>query len=127
MLFVDAKAIGALEAKAAGTLLVGLAEQSERYARSAPTDFQRWGDPPPFTCESNGDECRFRDMRDPRSRSRFVFGVHRPEMLRSWVEQSNTLRARLQKLPPLRKLVLRKHRRANLPALGPRLMILATV
>ncbi len=101
MLFVDAKALGVLEAKAAGTPLVGVAGQSEDYARAALTDFQRWGDPLPFTYESNGEEYRFRDLRDPRSRSRFVFGVHRPETLLSLVEQENTLRARLQKFPPL--------------------------
>jgi type I restriction enzyme, R subunit len=99
--FVDGKAAGALEAKAAGTPLVGVAEQSELYARAALTDFQRWADPLPFTYESNGEECRFRDLRDPRSRSRFVFGVHRPETLRSLIEQENTLRARLQKFPAL--------------------------
>jgi type I restriction enzyme R subunit len=101
MLFVDGKAIGVLEAKAAGTPLVGVAEQSELYARAALTDFQRWADPLPFTSESNGDETRFRYMQDPKSRSRFVFGVHRPETLRAWVEQPTTFRGRLQKLPPL--------------------------
>jgi type I restriction enzyme R subunit len=101
MLFVDAKAIGVLEAKAAGRSLVGVAEQSELYARAGLTDFQRWADPLPFTYESNGDECRFRDMRDPRSRSRFVFSVDRPETLRFLIEQKDTLRARLQKFPPL--------------------------
>jgi len=101
MLFVDAKALGVLEAKAAGAPLVGVAEQSELYAHAALIDFPRWGDPLPFTYESNGDETRFRALRDPRSRSRFVFGVHRPETLRFWAEQKDTLRARLQKLPSL--------------------------
>jgi type I restriction enzyme R subunit len=101
MLFVEAKAIGVVEAKAEGAPLVGVAEQSEVYARSPLTDFQRWAIPLPFTYESNGDEIRFRDLRDPRSRSRFLFAVHRPETLRAWIEQSDTLRARLQKLPPL--------------------------
>jgi type I restriction enzyme, R subunit len=101
MLFVDAKAIGVVEAKAEGTPLVGVADQSEVYARSELTDFQRWANPLPFTYESNGDEIRFRDLRDPHSRSRFIFGIHRPETLRAWIDQSNTLRARLQKPPPL--------------------------
>jgi type I restriction enzyme R subunit len=107
MLFLDAKAAGVLEAKAAGTPLVGVAEQSELYARAALTDFQRWGGPLPFTFESNGEECRFRNLCDPRSRSRFVFGIHRPETLRSWIEQKDTLRARLQKFPVLDKSGLR--------------------
>ncbi len=101
MFFVDAKSIGVLEAKSAGTPLVGVADQSERYAVAPTEDFQRWADTLPFTYESNGEETRFRDLRDPRSRSRFVFSVHRPETLRAWAEQSNTLRARLMKLPEL--------------------------
>jgi type I restriction enzyme, R subunit len=100
-LFLDAKAIGVFEAKAEGTPLVGVADQSEAYARSRLTDFQRWAFPLPFTYESNGDEIRFRDLRDPRSRSRFLFTTHRPETLRAWIEQPDTLRARLQKPPPL--------------------------
>jgi Restriction endonuclease len=54
-LFLDAKAIGVLEAKAEGTPLVGVADQSEAYARSRLTDFQRWAFPLPFTYESNGE------------------------------------------------------------------------
>ncbi|HYG35860.1 MAG TPA: hypothetical protein VEC99_13800 [Clostridia bacterium] len=45
MLFVDGKAIGVLEAKAAQIQLVGTSEQSELYARAALTDFQRWDEP----------------------------------------------------------------------------------
>ncbi len=101
MLFVDAKALGVVEAKAAGLSLGGVAEQSEIYAHAALTDFQRWADPLPFTYESNGEECRFRDMRDPKSRSRFIFAVHRPETLRSLVEDSTTFRERLQEFPSL--------------------------
>jgi type I restriction enzyme R subunit len=107
MLFVDAKAIGVLEAKAEEYSLVGVADESEIYARAALTDYQRWGDPLPFTYESNGQETRFRNLRDPRSRSRFVFSVHRPETLRAWMEQRDTLRARLRTFPPLDKKGLR--------------------
>lgn len=107
MLFGDAKALGVLEAKAAGTPLVGVAEQSEFYARAEPSDFQRWADPLPFTYESNGEEIRFRNLRDLQSRSRFVFSPHRPVTLRAWVEASDTLRARLKKFPALDKQGLR--------------------
>ena len=107
MLFVDAKAIGVLEAKAATVSLVGVAEESELYARAALADFQRWADPLPFTYESNGEETRFRNLRDPRSRSRFVFCVHHPETLRAWMEAPDTLRARLKKFPALDKQSLR--------------------
>lgn len=101
MLSVDGKAIGVLESKAAGTSLVSVSEESELYARAALRDFQRWTDPLPFTHESNGEETRFRNLRDPRSRSRFAFGVHRPETLREWVQEPATLRARLTTFPAL--------------------------
>lgn len=107
MLFVDAKAIGVLEAKPEDYSLVGVADESELYARASLQDFQRWADPLPFTHESNGEETRFRDLRDPRSRSRFVFSVHRPETLREWVQEAATLRARLKKFPALEKNDLR--------------------
>jgi type I site-specific restriction endonuclease len=108
MLFVDGKSLGVLEAKAAGIQLGGVSEQSESYARSKTTDFQLWAFPLPFTYESNGEETRFRDLRDPHSRSRIVFAFHRPETLRSWVEQDSTLRAKLGLLPPLHTLGLRE-------------------
>lgn len=108
MLFVDGKAIGIIEAKAPGTSLVSVAEESALYAGARMKDFERWDDRTlPFTYESDGDEWRFRNLRDPRSRSRSVFCAHRPETLRTWVEQSNTLRARLKKLPPLKTETLR--------------------
>ena len=108
MLFVDGKGLGVLEAKAAGIQLGGVSEQSESYARSKTTDFQLWAFPLPFTYESNGEETRFRDLRDPHSRSRNVFAFHRPETLRSWIEQDSTLRAKLGLLPPLHTLGLRE-------------------
>ena len=49
MLFVDAKAIGVLEAKSSGTPLVGVSEQSQGYATAATSDFQRWFQTLPFT------------------------------------------------------------------------------
>jgi len=53
---VDGKAIGVLEAKAAGTTLGGVADESEPYARAALNDFQQWSNPLAFTYESNGEE-----------------------------------------------------------------------
>jgi type I restriction enzyme, R subunit len=44
MLFVDARAIGAFEAKAEEYSLVGVADESELYARAALTDYQRWSE-----------------------------------------------------------------------------------
>jgi len=100
-LFVDRKAIGVIEAKSAGTTLSGVAEQSERYIRSFPDNVIHFTLPLPFAYESTGVETFFRDERDPAPRSRRIFGFHKPETLLEWVKEDETLRARLQKLPPL--------------------------
>jgi type I restriction enzyme R subunit len=100
-LFTDRKAIGVIEAKAVGTTLSGVAEQSEKYIRSFPDNVIHFTLPLPFAYESTGVETFFRDERDPASRSRRVFAFHKPETLLQWVKEDKTLRARLQKFPPL--------------------------
>jgi type I restriction enzyme R subunit len=100
-LFVDRKAIGVIEAKAVGTPLGGVAEQSGRYIHGFPDNVQHFTLPLPFAYESTGVETFFRDERDPAPRSRRVFAFHKPEILLEWVKQDETLRGRLQELPPL--------------------------
>jgi type I restriction enzyme, R subunit len=102
LLLVDRKALGVVEAKKEGTLLSGVAEQSSHYGVSLP-DFIQAITPGslPFLYESTGVETFFRDERDPDPRSRSVFSFHRPETLAEWLTQPDTLRARLQRLPPL--------------------------
>jgi type I restriction enzyme R subunit len=100
-LFADRKAIGVIEAKAVGTTLSGVAEQSEKYIRSFPDNVIHFTLPLPFAYESTGAETFFRDERDPASRSRRVFAFHKPETLLQWVKEDETLRARLQNFPPL--------------------------
>lgn len=56
-------------------------------------------DTPPFSYESTGTETYFRDNRDPDARSRRVFGFHKPETLREWSSQPETLRSRLKIMP----------------------------
>jgi len=104
MLFVDGKACGILEAKREGADLGGVAEQSARYATSHTQHIERWvpeDQPLPFLFEATNHEIRFRDERDPHPCSRYVFHFHRPETLKVWLEEDNTLRARLQGLPEL--------------------------
>jgi len=101
LLFVDGKAAGVIEAKKAGVTLSGVAEQSAKYMVSLPPHLARWHDTLVFEYESTGEETFFCDLRDPKPRSRRVFAFHRPETLREWLLQPETLRARLQKLPPL--------------------------
>jgi type I restriction enzyme R subunit len=101
LLFVDRKAIGAVEAKPEGTTLSGVAEQSEKYLKGLPDNIPHVGEPLPLAYESTGVETFFRDLRDPESRSRRVFAFHKPEMFLEWLSQGDTLRARLRNMPPL--------------------------
>ncbi|WP_371194076.1 DEAD/DEAH box helicase family protein [Glaciecola sp. SC05] len=101
MLFIDGKACGVLEAKKDGVSLGGVAEQSGRYSLSQSAFTQRWLDPLPFTYEATSLSIRFCDNRDPKARSRRVFHFHKPETLKSWLEEVDTLRARMHDLPEL--------------------------
>ena len=102
VLFIDAKPVGIIEAKkdTEGYRLSVVEEQSGGYAKVK----LKWcanDTPLPFIYESTGTLTRFRDERDPKPRSREVFTFHRPETLKAWLEEGDTLRSRLQKLPPL--------------------------
>jgi type I restriction enzyme R subunit len=78
LLFVEGKAAGVIEAKKTGVTLSGVAEQSEKYMARLPEHLSRWDDTLRFDYESTGDETFFRDMRDPKPRSRRLFAFHRP-------------------------------------------------
>lgn len=101
LLFVDGKAAGVIEAKKTGVTLSGVADQSEKYVLRPPEHLARWDDILPLHYESTGEETYFRNLRDPKPRSRRVFAFHRPETLREWLGQPATLRTRLQHMPPL--------------------------
>jgi type I restriction enzyme R subunit len=101
LLFVDREAVGVVEAKPEGTTLSGVAEQTEGYLTSVPENLPHVQEPLPFGFESTGIETFFRDLRDPNPRSRQIFAFHKPETLKEWIRQSDTLRARLKILPPL--------------------------
>ncbi len=104
MLFIAGKACGIIEAKREGAVLGSVAEQSARYAVSSIKFIQRWvpeDQPLPLLYEATNHEIRFRDERDPKPKSRNIFHFHRPETLLDWLQQKETLRARLQQLPEL--------------------------
>jgi len=101
LLFVDRKAVGAIEAKPQGTTLSGVAEQTCKYLTGIPDNIPHISDPLPFSYESTGTETFFRDLRDLDSRSRRVFSFHSPETLHEWTAQGSTLRNRLKELPEL--------------------------
>jgi type I restriction enzyme, R subunit len=100
LLLVDRTAVGVIEAKKVGAKLSIVAEQSARYATSLP-EFLAHGltGALPFVYESTGVETFFRDARDPDARSRRVFSFHRPETLGEWFSETDTLRARLARMP----------------------------
>ncbi len=101
LLFVAGKAAGVLEAKPEGVTLSGVADQSEKYMEQLPKHLARWADNLIFDYESTGTETLFRDVRDPKPRSRRVFSFHRPEALHARLKQQDTLRERLQAMPEL--------------------------
>jgi type I restriction enzyme R subunit len=102
LLFIDRIAIGAIEAKAEGTTLSGVSDQTDKYiAGGVPKDIPHVNEPLPFAYESTGIETLFRDLRDPDSRSRQIFAFHKPETLKKWLSQKDTLRTSLKKIPPL--------------------------
>ena len=102
VLFVDSKPIGIIEAKkeTEGHRISVVEEQSGGYAKAK----LKWCADDvslPFIYESTGTLTRFRDERDPKPRSREVFSFHRPETLKAWLEEGDTLRKRLQAYPVL--------------------------
>jgi type I restriction enzyme R subunit len=100
LLYIDRKAVGAVEAKAAGTL-TGVEAQSAKYAAGLPDNLPAHRRPLPFLFESNGGVTYFTNGLDPLPRSRQVFSFPRPQTLAELVGQPMQLRARLKQLPTL--------------------------
>jgi len=101
LLFVGGKAAGVIEAKKLGSTLSGVAEQSAKYMSKLPEHLASWSDQLIFHYESTGEESFFCDNRDPTPRSRRVFAFHQPQTLHRWLKETDTLRTRLQHMPPL--------------------------
>jgi type I restriction enzyme, R subunit len=110
LLYLNGKAVGAIEAKKKGDTLTGVEVQTEKYSSGVPLDVPSHLRPLPFLYQSTGVETRFTNLLDPRPRSRPVFHFHKPETFVDWLEAApktpdshlpSTLRSRLQILPPL--------------------------
>ncbi len=102
VLFVNGNPAGVIEAKKEdeGFHLTIHETQTEKY-RSGTIRLLGNGEPLRFGYESTGEITRFTDYRDPKPRSRPVFAFHRPETLQGWLNEPNTLRARMHDIPPL--------------------------
>ena len=108
VLFIDNKPVGVVEAKPEdwGQKITTVEEQSGRYAASQ-LKWVKNKEPLPFVYESTGVLTRFTDRRDPRPRSREIFNFPRPETIRDWYIQPDSLRGRLQGFPALNPTGLR--------------------
>ena len=108
-LFVERNPVGVIEAKPEswGHKITTVEEQSDRYA-AAKLKWVSNNARLPFVYESTGVITRFTDGRDPKPRSREVFGFSRPGTMLGWLNQSASLRARLKALPVLDETGLRK-------------------
>ena len=102
VLFINKEPVGVVEAKPEdwGQKITTVEDQSGGYA-SAKLKWLNNKETLPFLYESTGIVTRFTDTRDPKPRSREVFSFPRPERIRNWLNQSASLRARLQGLPDL--------------------------
>jgi len=102
VLFIGTKAVGVIEAKREemGQKITEVENQTSGYA-NAKLKWVQNNEPLPFLYESTGVITRFTDGRDPKPRSREVFTFHRPETLKEWVEQGDSLRQRLTEIPAL--------------------------
>ena len=83
LLYLDRKAVGAVEAKAKGAL-TGVEAQSAKYAAGLPENLHAHRRPLPFLFESNGSVASFTNGLDPNPRSRKVFSFPRPETFADW-------------------------------------------
>lgn len=82
-LFINGKAIGALEAKREEVDISSafVSEQIETYAKSVPPIYQAYQKPLPFLYKSNGKELQFRDFRKKGSTFDLVGKIHNPHEL----------------------------------------------
>ena len=70
LLVVGGKAAGVIEAIKTHLSLTGVADQSEKYVLHPPKHLARWDEVLNYHCESTGYEIFFRNLRDPKGRSR---------------------------------------------------------
>jgi type I restriction enzyme, R subunit len=111
LLYVDQRAVGAIEAKPEGTTLSGVEWQSAMYAEGLPPEVRlkalTTGGRLPFVFEASGSETHFTDGFDPAPRARRIFNVPRPETLARIVRDAETdpnnptWRGKVQHMPAL--------------------------
>lgn len=112
-LFLDGVPVGIIEAKAGlhSDDLTNAEDQNDNYISQGLKVGSYDEDALRFVYETNGEVIEFRDLKDPKPRSRKIFCFQRPETLRQLCKQylikGKTLRGELQSMPPLNTLNLR--------------------
>ena len=108
-LFVGGEPVGVIEAKKTtlGESITTVEEQSSRYAHSAlkyvNIDYRIR-----FAYEATDKLVRFTDYNDIKYRSRTVYSFHRPETLKAFLSQPDTIRNNMKHFPPLDETGFRK-------------------
>ncbi len=107
-LFIDGTPVGLVEAKEDNkgfTLATEAAEQNMEYARKGLKYHEGEDNELRFIYEATGIITHFTDLKDPEPRVRKIFSFHRPETLKTWIDEyereKQTLRGRLQCFPEL--------------------------
>jgi type I restriction enzyme R subunit len=94
LLYVDQRAVGAIEAKPEGTTLSGVEWQSAMYAEGLPPEVRlralTTDGRLPFIFEASGTETHFTNGYDPAPRARRIFNVPRPETLARIIRDAET-------------------------------------
>jgi type I restriction enzyme, R subunit len=111
LLYVDQRAVGAIEAKPEGTTLSGVEWQSAMYADGLPPEVRlkalTTDGRLPFIFEASGSETHFTNGYDPAPRARRIFNVPRPETLARVIRDGEadpdtpTWRGKVQHMPDL--------------------------
>ncbi len=100
LIFIDGKPIGVIEAKETNKAenLTAVELQSKKYAESGLLHVKNEVNIR-FAYEATDIITRFTDYKDIKYRSREVFSFHKPETLKKWLEDEDTLRNNLKKFP----------------------------
>ncbi|MDP3928919.1 MAG: DEAD/DEAH box helicase family protein [Bacteroidota bacterium] len=108
VLFIEGKPFGIIEAKREEEAhRINVHEiQGEEYAK-AKLKYLKNG-ALPFVYISTGKVTRFTNFKDPKTRFREIFSFHRPETLKDWANEEQSLRKRLLNLPSLQTEGLRE-------------------
>jgi type I restriction enzyme R subunit len=101
LLYVDAKALGVIEAKAEGHTLTGVETQSAKYLEGLPSGLPNYRLPLPFAYESTGKVTHFTNALEPDARSREVFTFHQPAELMRLALLDQQVRGLLRQMPSL--------------------------